>query len=63
MRFETFSFGSIRADGMTYKHDLVIDRGEIRKRKKRASKQYRDAYGLRRSRKKKTSLGAAADWW
>ena len=45
MRFETFSFGSIRVDGMTYKHDLVIDRGEIRKRKKRASKQYRDAYG------------------
>ncbi len=45
MRFETFSFGSIRVDGMTYKHDLVIDRGEIRKRKKRASKQYRDAFG------------------
>jgi hypothetical protein len=45
VRFETFSFGSIRIDGMTYEHDLVIDRGEIRKRKKRASKQYRDAYG------------------
>ena len=35
----------LAVDGMTYKHDLVIDRGEIRKRKKRASKQYRDAYG------------------
>ena len=45
MRFESFSFGSIRIDGVTYEHDLVIDRGEIRKRKKKASKQYRDAYG------------------
>ena len=45
MRFESFSFGSIQIDGVTYGHDLVIDRGEIRKRKKRASKQYRDAYG------------------
>ena len=45
MRFESFSFGSIQIDGVTYEHDLVIDRGEIRKRKKKDSKQYRDAYG------------------
>jgi hypothetical protein len=45
MRFESFSFGSIRIDGVTYEHDLVIDRGEIRKRKKKASKQFRDGYG------------------
>jgi len=36
VRFESFSFGSIRIDGVTYEHDLVIDRGEIRKRKKKA---------------------------
>ena len=34
VRFESFSFGSIRIDGVTYEHDLVIDRSEIRKRKK-----------------------------
>ena len=45
MRFENFSFGSIRIDGVTYEHDVVIDRGEIRKRKKNASKQYQDAFG------------------
>jgi hypothetical protein len=45
VRFESFSFGSIQIDGVTYEHDLVIDRGEIRKRKKQASKPYRDAYG------------------
>ncbi|MHB1526775.1 MAG: MTH938/NDUFAF3 family protein [Candidatus Dormibacteria bacterium] len=45
MRFESFSFGSIMIDGVTYGYDLVIGRGEIRKRKKRASKQYRAAYG------------------
>jgi len=25
MRFEAFSFGSIRIDGTTYEHDVVID--------------------------------------
>jgi len=45
VHFESFSFGSIRIDGVTYEHDVVIDRGEIRKRKKKASKQYRDIYG------------------
>jgi hypothetical protein len=34
MRFTGYSFGSIRVDGVTYDHDLIIDRGKIRKRKK-----------------------------
>jgi hypothetical protein len=45
MRFEDFSFGSIRIDGVTYNYDVVIDRGEIRKRKKKPSKQFREAFG------------------
>jgi len=45
MRFEKFSFGSIRIDGTTYAHDVVIDRGEVRKRKKKPSKQFREAFG------------------
>jgi hypothetical protein len=45
MRFEDFSFGSIRIDGVTYDHDVVIDRGEIRKRNKKPSKQFQDAFG------------------
>ena len=45
MRFEDLSFGSIRIDGVTYSYDVVIDRGEIRKRKKKPSKQFRDAFG------------------
>ena len=45
MRFEELSFGSIRIDGITYEHDVVIDRGEVRKRKKKASKKFRDAFG------------------
>ena len=45
MQFESFSFGSIRIDGVTYEHDVVIDRGEIRKRKKGPSRQFRDAFG------------------
>jgi hypothetical protein len=45
MRFEEFSFGSIRIDGVTYEHDVMIDHGEVRKRKKKLSKKFRDAFG------------------
>src|SRR5258707_14500375 len=45
VRFENFSFGSIRIDGVTYEHDVVIDRGEVRKRKKKPSKKFRDGFG------------------
>ena len=45
MKFEEFSFGSIRIDGVTYDHDVVVDRGEVRKRKKKPSKQFRNAFG------------------
>src|SRR5205823_12665218 len=54
MRFTGYSFGSIRVDGVTYDHDLIIDRGQIRKRKKAASRKFRDAYGH-------TPLSAAED--
>lgn len=45
MRFEEFSFGSIRINGITYGHDVVIDRGEVRKRKKKPSKKFRNRFG------------------
>ncbi len=45
MRFEAFSFGSISIDGITYEHDVVIDHGQVRKRKKKPSKKFRDAFG------------------
>ncbi len=45
MRFEEFSFGSLRIYGVTYQHDVMIDRGKIRKRKKKVSKKFRDAFG------------------
>ncbi len=45
MRFDKFSFGSIQIDGSTYEHDVVIDRGEVSKRKKKPSKKFRDEFG------------------
>jgi hypothetical protein len=45
MRFQDFSFGSMRIDGITHEHDVVIDRGKVRKRKKKASKRFRDTFG------------------
>jgi len=54
MRFGRYAFGSIEVDGETYEHDLVIDRGRVRKRRKGPSKPYRSRYGH-------TPLSAAED--
>ncbi len=45
MRFTGYSFGSVRVDGVTYDHDLIIDHGKVRKRKKAASRKFRGTYG------------------
>ena len=54
VRFSGYSFGSVRVDGVTYDHDLIIDRGKLRQRKKGASRQFRGGYGH-------TPLSAAED--
>ena len=38
MQIENFSFGSIRIDGITHEHDVVIEGGKTRKPKKRFRK-------------------------
>jgi hypothetical protein len=45
MRFGAFEFGSLEIDGVTYRHDIVIDQGKVRKRKKKRSKPFRGPYG------------------
>ena len=45
MRFDSYSFGAITIDGVTYEHDVVIDHGSISKRSKKGSKPYRDRFG------------------
>ena len=45
MDIDRFSFGTIRIDGATFDVDVVIDRGEVRPRKKKPSKQFRGEYG------------------
>ena len=58
-RVEAFSFGSIRIDGVTYEHDVLIDRGQVRKRKKKPSKKFRELSATRRFRWRKRSRGNA----
>ena len=38
-------FGSIEVEGRAFEHDIVIDRGVVRKRSKKPSKPYRDKFG------------------
>jgi hypothetical protein len=45
MRFGRFRFGSIEVDGTTYEHDLLIEDGRVRKRRKGPSKPFRHRYG------------------
>jgi len=45
MHFGKFAFGSIQIDDSTCEHDVVIDRGKIRRRKKKPSKQFREQFG------------------
>ena len=46
MDVQLLGFGSIKVDdGQAYEHDIVIDRGAVRKRSKKPSKPYRDRFG------------------
>ncbi|MFI7067153.1 hypothetical protein ACIBL3_39585 [Kribbella sp. NPDC050124] len=38
-------FGAIEVDGREYEHDIVIEGGRVRKRKKKPSKPYRNEFG------------------
>ena len=41
---EKFSFGSIRIDGVSYDYDVVIEHGNVNKRKKKASRELRNEF-------------------
>lgn len=45
MRAKLLSFGRLEIDGQPYDHDVVIEHGHIRRRKKGPSKVHRDRFG------------------
>lgn len=45
MRWKATGFGSIEIDGVVYQHDVVVDRGKIRRRRKKPSKAFRGRFG------------------
>lgn len=45
MQARLLRFGSIEVEGRQYDKDIVIDGGQVRKRKKKPSKSYRDQFG------------------
>jgi hypothetical protein len=45
MQARLLGFGSIEVEGQKYENDIVIEGGQVRKRKKKRSKPYRDEYG------------------
>ncbi len=57
MKARFITFGEIEIDGQRYAHDVVIDGGGVRKRVKKPSKAYREAYGHT-----PLSLGESLPW-
>jgi hypothetical protein len=45
MHIDAFEFGRITIDGVAYDRDVVVDRGQIRKRKKGPSKPRKAEFG------------------
>src|SRR5439155_5747815 len=45
MKARLVKFGEIEVEGKRYTHDVVIDAGKVRKRKKGPSKQFREKFG------------------
>jgi hypothetical protein len=45
MRARLVKFGEIEVEGKRYTHDVVLDSGKVRKRKKGPSKQFREKFG------------------
>ena len=45
MKAQLVSFGLIEIDGQRYGHDVVLEGGLVRRRKKAPSKPYRERYG------------------
>jgi hypothetical protein len=45
MKIKDLSFGSITIDGETYRKDVIIDNGSVKKRKKAKSKKYAGSFG------------------
>ena len=45
MRIAWLGFGAVLVEGERFETDLLIDRGRVRRRKKKASQPYRDSFG------------------
>jgi hypothetical protein len=45
VKVRLLGFGSIEVDGREYEHDVVIEGGRVRQRRKKPSKPYRNEFG------------------
>jgi hypothetical protein len=45
MKWGKCKLGSVKVDGEKHKKDIILDRGEIRRRRKKESRQYREQFG------------------
>ncbi len=63
MRFDHFSFASIRIDAMTYEHDVVIDRGEVVSARKSRRKNSATLSATRHYPWRRRYPGSAGGWW
>jgi hypothetical protein len=60
MKARVVAFGLVELDGQTYDYDVLVERGRVSRRLKKASKPQRDRYGHPPSRPRSRCPGTAA---
>jgi hypothetical protein len=60
VRFEDFSFGSVRIDGAAYDHDVVIDRAKFSAARRKHPRSFVMLSDIHPCRWRKRSPGSAA---
>jgi len=45
VKFRNLEFGAVTIDGVAYDYDVIIEKGRVGKRKKKASRPFREIYG------------------
>ena len=55
--------GSVEIDGRKYTRDVILDRGKLRKRRKKPSREFREEFGHTPVSLKEEIPGSASAWW
>jgi len=62
MKWGKYRHGTLKIDGKKFTKDIVLEEGQIRKRKKKPSREFRDQFGHTPLSSRKRFRGNASGW-